>query len=130
LESGTKSIENESNQYTRAFGNINLVKELAISHEKEFNRELDPMKEILISNGASGCFQIAIQALVNPEDEVIIFEPFYDIYPAQVYLNGAKPVFIPFKQNFHSFDSNDAFQIDYDELKRKITKKTKLIVLK
>ncbi len=53
------------------------------------------------------------------------------MYPAQVYMNGAKPIFVPFKQkNILDSNANDEFYIDYDELRKKITKKTKLMVIK
>jgi len=78
--------------------------------------------EIVITPGAKPVMFFAMQALVNPGDEVILPNPGYPIYQSCIRFNGGIPVSLPIVQE------ND-FRVDPDDLKKLITKKTKLIIL-
>lgn len=67
------------------------------------------------------------QSLVNANDEVIIIEPFYDLYPSNVQFSQATPVFVPLRERGTSAQD---WVLDINELKSKITSKTKAIILK
>lgn len=109
---------------------MNLVKSISEMYSPLFGRTIDPLTEILVSNGASGGFQAAIQSLVDPGDEVIIIEPFYDIYPAQVEMAGGKCVYVPLREPKGGSSNASDWKIDFEELENAITKKTKVLVIK
>jgi kynurenine aminotransferase len=105
------------------------------------------MTEVVITNGASEGGFACMQALVNPGDQVIMFEPFYDAYPAWVSMAGGEPVYVPLREptpnNTDTIDDArvhqhqqdlplqraDSWILDMKELEQSITSKTKMIVL-
>jgi kynurenine---oxoglutarate transaminase / cysteine-S-conjugate beta-lyase / glutamine---phenylpyruvate transaminase len=109
-------------------GALPLVQQISKFYKNEFEREIDPMTEVLVTNGASGAVNCIMQSIINPGDEVLLMEPFYDIYPAQVYQANGKPVFVPLLDS-KTFDSND-WKIDFEKLQKSVTSKTRAIVLK
>ena len=60
-----------------------MCQSLALNYSKTLNREINPTTEIMISNGATEAIFCALISLVSEDDEVILFEPAFDIYPAQ-----------------------------------------------
>lgn len=111
-------------QYSPLEGHPELLEEIAADHGSYLGRELDPKTNILVTVGATEGLFATIQALVDPGDEVILFEPFYDAYPADVRMAGGTPVFVP----LHA-DAEGAWSFDPEELASKATSATKLIVL-
>ena len=114
------SIQNY-NQYAPMFGVEKLRILLSEKYSKLYNSDYDFQNEINITSGASQAIFNVISTLVYPNDEVIIFEPAYDLYQPTVELFGGKVIPIQLKYPEYS--------IDFEELKQKITDKTKLIII-
>ena len=97
-------------QYTRTAGHPTLVKQLARRYSTHMKRDIDPMAEVAVTIGASQALYLSLQTLVKPGDEVILFEPFFDLYVNQVKLAGGTPVYVPL--TFVPYDDNDNSDAD------------------
>ena len=109
------------NQYAAGDGLLSLRQQLAQLFLKRDQLQLDPLTEITITPGATiGIFSV-IQAIINPDDEVIIFDPSYDSYAPSVQLVGGKAVHIPLNA--------PEFSVDWDQVKSAITDKTRMVIV-
>jgi len=95
LVEAAMDVEQSPHQYTRSAGHPNLVKQLATRYSVHLNREIDPMADVAVTVGASQALFLSLQTLINPGDEVILFEPFFDLYVNQIKLAGGTPVYVP-----------------------------------
>lgn len=109
------------NQYAPMQGVKPLRDQISEKIEKLHGRIYNPETEITVTAGATQALYTAISCLVNKGDEVIIFEPAYDSYAPAVLVNNGKPVLIPLNE----YD----FSIDWELTKKKITSRTKLIII-
>ena len=128
------AIGSDLNQYARGVGHPRLVNALAQVYGPLFGRELDPMREIVTTTGATEGIFATIQALVDPGDEVILIEPFYDSYPAATIMAGGTPVYVPLRpalpsDNQGSETSANDWVLDRDELAAAFNERTRLVVL-
>ncbi len=94
-ESAIFSIEHGHTTYTSNKGLLELRKAIAQHLKKNFALDYDPENEILITVGVSEAMDLAIRALLNPKEKVIIPEPCYVSYHPMVYLAGGDPIYIP-----------------------------------
>jgi aspartate/methionine/tyrosine aminotransferase len=127
-EAAEQAIAQNKNQYTRGAGHVRLVNALAEVYSPLFGRKLDPMAEIVVTTGATEAIFATIQALVNPGDEVILIEPFYDSYPASVIMAGGTPVYVPLRPRSGAARSTD-WVLDMTELAAAFSPRTRLLVL-
>lgn len=123
-----QAIGADLNQYARSAGHPRLVQALAQVYTPLFGRRLDPMTEIVVTAGATEGIFATVQALVDPGDEVLLIEPFYDSYPAAVTMAGGVPVYVPLRAPANS-RSAAAWTLDLDELAAATTPRTKLLIL-
>jgi aminotransferase len=121
-ESSIYSLEKGYTNYTSNAGLIELREKLSEKIKKENNVYYNPEDEILITVGVSEAFDLALRALLNPDDEVIIPEPCFVSYKPLTILSNAKPIIVETKEK-------DNFEVVPEMIKNKITKKTKAIVL-
>lgn len=109
------------NQYAPSMGILPLREAISNNYKRFYGLSYDPASEVVVTNGATEAIFCTCMALLNPGDEVVVFEPFYDSYLASIQLSGAKIVPVTLKAPDFSFDS--------EELKAAINSKTKLIIL-
>ncbi|KAI0235356.1 Kynurenine--oxoglutarate transaminase 3, partial [Lamellibrachia satsuma] len=120
-------------QYTRSYGHPRLVRALADTYGKVMDRSIDANQEVLVTGGAFGSLFCAVLGLINPGDEVIIIEPYFDCFEPMVQVAGGIPVFVALKPvskqvTGDSLSSAD-WKLDPEELASKFTEKTKAIFL-
>jgi kynurenine--oxoglutarate transaminase/cysteine-S-conjugate beta-lyase/glutamine--phenylpyruvate transaminase len=136
------SSQTSNHQYTRTMGNLKLVESLAQSYSPVFKRELDPLSEILVGNGAVSLLYNVITSLIHQGDEMIVIEGFYDCYLPQALFSGGKVIGIPMippqvrqKSEYHNLTGNsdikikDKWEIDFDKLESSFSDKTKVLIL-
>ncbi|MGZ7443460.1 pyridoxal phosphate-dependent aminotransferase [Paenibacillus sp. TH7-28] len=120
-EAAVKAIKEDINQYSVTFGSPALRQAIA-RKALEFNNILaDPETEITVTCGATEAMISTMNALINPGDEVVIFEPFYENYGPDTILSGAEPKFVSLYP--------PAWNYDYEELKAAFSDKTKAIII-
>ncbi len=91
----SRAVAQGRNQYATIAGNPTLRSEIAIHEEIAGRRRPDPDTEITVTAGATEALTATMMAYLRPGDEVILFEPFYDLYPAIAGLTGARIVTVP-----------------------------------
>jgi aspartate/methionine/tyrosine aminotransferase len=128
LDAAKDAIDRKLVQYTRSQGHIRLVNALSKVYSPLLGQTLNPLQNIVATIGATEAIYVSIMAFCNPGDEVVLFEPFYDSYPACVNLAGGKPVFVPLRPQ-HPNSSAADWKLDINELKAAITPKTKMILV-
>jgi N-succinyldiaminopimelate aminotransferase len=82
------------NQYARSMGHPQLVEAIACKLRDCYRLEYDPYREIVVTSGATEAIAAAFLGLLNPGDEVLLIEPFYDSYPACTAMAGATPHYL------------------------------------
>lgn len=113
--------EGKGNQYPPGPGVPELRTAIA-DHQRRFHGlAVDPDTEVLVTAGATEAIAAAMLALLEPGDEVIAFEPFYDSYAACIAMAGAQRVPLTLRA--------PSFRPDLDELRSKITPRTRLLLL-
>jgi aspartate/methionine/tyrosine aminotransferase len=94
-EAAIRAIHDDINQYAITWGAQTLREALARKYRDWYRMECDPDREITVTCGATEAMISALLALVNPGEEVIVFEPFYENYGPDTILADAKPVYVP-----------------------------------
>jgi methionine aminotransferase len=121
LISALESVARESvHQYAPMPGSPDLLNGISALIETAYGRKNDPTSELLVTAGATQAIFATIQALVNPQEEVIILDPSYDCYEPPIILTGAKPVRIPL---------SDDFTPDWQRIDDAMNDKTRLLII-
>ncbi len=122
LDAAREAIANGVNQYPPGRGAPTLLEAIAEHQRRFYGLALDPGSDILVTAGATEALAAALLGLVDgPDDEVVVFEPFYDSYAACVALSGARLVTVPLRW--------PGFQPDLDELAASVTDRTRVILV-
>ena len=121
VEAAAKAMRDGFNQYATTWGTPQLRKAVARTQSAAGGREVDPEREITVSCGATEAMIAAMLAAVDPGDEVVIFEPFYENYGPDCIISGAVPRYVTLRAPDWSFDP--------DELTRAFGSKTRAIVI-
>ena len=121
-EAGIYSLERGRTYYTSNSGLLELREEICAYNKRKFGVEYDPKSEVLVTVGGSEAIDLMIRCVVSPGDEVLIPEPSFVCYKPCTVLAGGVPVVIETKEE-------DNFRLLPEQVKEKITDKTKLLIL-
>ena len=116
------SLEQGRTFYTSNSGLKSLKEEISKYLERRYNLYYSPNSEIMVTVGGSEAIDIALRAMLDPGDEVLIPQPSYVSYAPCTILAGGKPVYINLKEE-------DEFRLTPEELEEAVTDKTKVLIL-
>lgn len=120
-EAGIEAIHNNETRYTPAAGTIELRKAICQRLKEDCGVEYN-FKQIAVSNGAKPCVYVALRALVNPGDEIILPSPYWVSYSELIQMVGGVPVIV-------ETGESDSFKLTAEKLAAAITPKTKAMIL-
>jgi aminotransferase len=121
-EAAVKSLEKGYTMYTSNSGIPELRELIAKYHIEKYSVDYNPSGEILVTVGVSEALDLAMRAIVNPGDEVIMTDPHYVAYDSCVILAGGVPVKVPTREE-------DGFEVDAADIESRITSKTRAILI-
>ncbi len=122
VEAGAMAaIQSGANIYTRLDGIAPLREAIAVKSGSHNGLQVDPATEVLVTSGATGAMYSTLLALLNPGDEVVVFEPFYGYHVSTMVSLRLEPVVVP-------LDAPD-WSLDLDRLHASLTPKTRAIVM-
>jgi len=122
LEAGIRSLQHGETHYTSNAGKMELRQAIADNLKRLYGAEYDASNQIIATVGVSEALYLALTAVLNPGDEVIIPTPCFVSYQAEVLLAGGVPVEIPSR-------FEDDFQLDPKRIEKAITARTKVIFI-
>ena len=120
-EGAKQAIDGGINTYTSFEGIAELRECIAVKQKQYTGLEIDPQNEIIVSAGVSGALYCALLALLNPGDEIVVFEPYYEYHLTALLAVQVKPVFVKTTPPNWTFSA--------DDLERVKTPKTKAILV-
>ncbi len=120
-DAGARAIQNGETHYTHSLGIIEFREAICEHYYKKYGVRFGP-ERVVVTSGTSPALFMIISALLDPGDEIIISDPHYPCYPNFVNFIGAKPVFVEVYEE-------DAFQLRPDEIKKKISPRTRAIII-
>lgn len=109
------------NNYSPLEGVLKLRTGIADLVEENYKHRYNPLSEVTVTAGTIQAIHTVISTVVRDDDEVIVFEPTFESYVPSIMLNGGKPVYLELK--------SPGFRIDWEELRKMITTKTKMIII-
>jgi aminotransferase len=121
-QAGIEALEQGKTFYSPVRGLFALRQEISDYMFQRFDTKYEPKTEILVTVGSSEAIEMAYRTLLNPGDEVLIVQPSYLVYEPMVYMAGAVPIII------ETFEK-DGFRLKPEQLKEKITSKSRLLIL-
>ena len=121
LQGAADAVRQGMNTYTHYAGLLQLREAIALKQKSYCGLTYDPQSEIIVSAGATGALYCAFQALLNPGDEVIVFEPFYGYHISTLQAAEAVPVYLPLMLPGWSFSEHD--------LEHLVTPRTRAIIV-
>ena len=123
LEAARAAIADGVNQYPPGIGIPALREAVAAQRKRKYGVDYDPATDVLVTVGATEAIAAAVFGLVEPGDEVILIQPFYDSYSPVVAMAGAQRVVVPLVPD------GQAFALDIDALRRAVTPRTRALIV-
>jgi methionine transaminase len=121
VDAVTAAMRAGHNQYAPMPGVLALRETIAAKVAHCYGATCDPVTEVVVTSGATAGLYATLTALVQPGDEVVLFEPCYDSYVPVIRLSGGTPVFVSLRY--------PDYAVNWDEVRRAITPRTKLILV-
>ena len=120
-DAACRAIQDDVNQYAITWGTPNLRAATVAKYAEWYGIEVDAEREITVTCGATEAMAAVMLAVIDPGEEVVIFEPFYENYGPDAILCDAAPVFVPL--------SPPDFRLDPERLARAVNRRTRAIVI-
>ncbi len=120
VEAAHRAIDGDFHQYAITWGARNLREAIAAKFERFYGTPVDPERQVTVCCGSTEAMLSTLLAVLDPGDEIIIFEPFYENYGPGAIISGARPVFVPLEPPDFTFDP--------DRLRRAVSSRTRAIV--
>ncbi|GGV05639.1 aminotransferase [Streptomyces filipinensis] len=118
--------EGRGNQYPPGPGIPELRTAIAVHQQRRYGLSYDPDTEVLVTAGATEAIAAALLALVEPGDEVVALEPYYDSYAASIAMAGGTRVPVTLRPHV---EERASFRLDLDELRSAVTGRTRLLLI-
>lgn len=123
LEAYRRALDG-AHQYAPSAGRLDLRRAVAAQEGARLGRSIDPEQEVLVTVGASEALYAAVLALVDPGDEVLLVEPFYEAYLPLVRMAGGVPVGVPLE-----LGGDRRWRLDPERLAAAVGPRTRLVLL-
>jgi len=120
VEAAHRALDGEFHQYAITWGAPRLRRAIADKYRKLYGMDVDPDRHVTVCCGSTETMLSTLLAVLNPGDQVIIFEPFYENYGPGCIIAGAEPVWVPL--------TAPEFTFDPDRLRRAVSPRTRAIV--
>ncbi len=121
IDAAVAALRDGRNQYAPGWGVPELRTAIARHQKRFYDLDVDPDTEVLVTTGATEAIAAALLALVEPGDEVIALEPYYDSYAACIAMAGGRRVPVTLRA--------PDFRLDVDELRRAVTPRTRVLLV-
>jgi aminotransferase len=120
VEAAHRALDGDFHQYAITWGAPGLRRAIADKYRRFYSLPVDPDRHVTVCCGSTETMLSTLLAVLNPGDEVVIFEPFYENYGPGCIIAGARPVFVPLEPPEFTFDP--------DRLRRAVSSRTRAIV--
>jgi aspartate/methionine/tyrosine aminotransferase len=120
-EAARRAVTSDINQYAITWGTRSLRQAIAAKFERLYGVPVDPEREVTVTCGSTEAMIATLLAVLDPGDEVVVFEPFYENYGPDAILSGAQPRFVRLRPPEWSFDP--------DELARAFSARTRAVIV-
>ncbi|MBC7833577.1 MAG: aminotransferase class I/II-fold pyridoxal phosphate-dependent enzyme [Phycisphaerales bacterium] len=134
-DAAVRAILDGHNQYSRMFGVPEIAAAIADWWCSQTNQPIDPATQLAVTAGCTEALAAAFLGLLDPGDEVVLFEPYYDCYRAGVTMGGGVPKFVTLRpaaqidEPHRSPAGPGAFAFDLRQLEAAFTPRTRLVIL-
>jgi aminotransferase len=135
VAAAAQAMRDGQNIYTRCDGITRLREAIAAKQKRDYGLSYDAEREVLVASGATAGLHAAAMALLNPGDEVLVFEPFYGYHVHTLKSLRVKPVLVALAEpDFHRSDKDRSlgtpdFQFDVDAMRAAVTPATRAVLL-
>ena len=120
-EAAKRAIDADVNQYAITWGSPTLRRALARTYGELYAMDVDPERDLTVTCGATEAMISTLLAIVDPGDEIVVLEPFYENYGPDAAICGARPVYVPLR--------HPELRFDPEELRRAFGPRTKAIIV-
>src|SRR5919109_1100446 len=120
IEAAHRALDGDFHQYAITWGAQNLRQAIAEKYRAFYAMDVDPERHVTVCCGSTETMLSTLLAVLNPGDEVVIFEPFYENYGPGCIISGATPVWVPLEPPDFGFDP--------DRLRRAVSPRTRAVV--